>query len=514
MAVDEQGDVFVAEATAQRVQEVRAGSRTVVTVAGTGTGGFNGDGPTAAVRELDEPTGVAVDAAGDLFIADTANCRVRVVPAVTTTLFGQAVRAGGLFTVAGTGVCGSTGQGGPLHTAQLWNPVAVTLDAAGDLLVADSGDQSVLLAPSGGSGTFYGSAIGAGDIGVVVGGTGSYGPYVADGLPANGPTAELNDPRGLAIGPTGALFVSDGFMHVIRAVPAVNETLLGRTLRAGDLYTVAGAVPATTAAGTNDGMRWVRTQMGTPVGVAASTTGRPVLRRRHPGHGPGDGNGSPDLVSRFGRRTFLASSAGVAAGAAAVGAPLPLSLSLQADDGADAAARSFGTSEATARQHGPLRTTGLTVNGLTNPVGIDPDGCSFAWTLQASGRGAAQHAYRVVVRRTDPGHEELAWDSGPVASARQAFVAYAGPALVADAGFQWTVQSRDAAGKWGPASAPSSFTTGLRESDWRASWLVPSAGSAQPDRVDLPPERGDATRRIAQEGRRLCLGRTHLPLVR
>ncbi len=273
VAVDEKGDVFVAEATAQRVQEVRAGSRAVVTVAGTGTGGFNGDGPTATVRELDEPTGVAVDAAGDLFIADTANCRVRVVPAVTTTLFGQAVRAGGLFTVAGTGVCGSTGQGGPLRTAQLWNPVAVTLDAAGDLLVADSGDQSVLLAPSGGSGTFYGSAIGAGDIGVVVGGTGSYGPYVADGLPANGPTAELNDPRGLAIGPTGALFVSDGFMHVIRAVPAVNETLLGRTLRAGDLYTVAGAVPATTAAGTNDGTRWVRTQMGTPVGVAASATG-------------------------------------------------------------------------------------------------------------------------------------------------------------------------------------------------------------------------------------------------
>ena len=273
VAVDQNGDVFVAEATAQRVQEVRAGSRSVVTVAGTGTGGFNGDGPVATARELDEPTGVAVDASGDLFIADTANCRVRVVPAVTTTLLGQAVRAGGLFTVSGTGVCGSTGQGGPLRTAQLWSPVAVALDAAGDLLVADSGSQSVLLAPAGGSGTFYGSAIGAGDIGVVVGGTGSYGPYVADGLQANGPTAELNDPRGLTIGPTGALFVSDGFMHVIRVVPAANETLLGRTLRVGDLYTVAGALPVTTAAGANDGTRWVRTQMGTPVGVAASATG-------------------------------------------------------------------------------------------------------------------------------------------------------------------------------------------------------------------------------------------------
>ncbi len=273
VAVDRQGDVFVAEATAQRVQEVRAGSRTVVTVAGNGTAGFNGDGPNAAARQLDEPTGVAVNAAGDVFIADTANCRVRVVPAATTTLFGRTVSAGGLFTVAGTGVCGSAGQGGPLGTAQLWNPVAVAITTAGDLLVADSGDQSVLLAPSGGGGTFYGSAIGAGDIGVVVGGSGGYGPYVADGLPANGPTAELNDPRGLTLGPTGALFVTDGFMHVIRVVPGADETLLGQALRAGDLYTVAGALPVANTAGTNDGTKWVRTQMGTPVGVAVTPTG-------------------------------------------------------------------------------------------------------------------------------------------------------------------------------------------------------------------------------------------------
>ncbi len=94
-----------------------------------------------------------MDAAGDLFIADTANCRVRVLPAVTGTVFGQAVTAGHLFTVAGTGVCGSAGQGGPLRAAQLWDPVAVAVDVAGDLLVADSGDQSVLLAPARG-GTF------------------------------------------------------------------------------------------------------------------------------------------------------------------------------------------------------------------------------------------------------------------------------------------------------------------------------------------------------------------------
>jgi NHL repeat len=273
VAVDSHGDLFIAEATSQRVLEVRAGARAAVTVAGTGAGGFNGDGLTATASELDQPTGVAVDAAGDLFVADTANCRVRVLPAATATLFGVAVAAGHLFTVAGTGVCGSAGQGGPIASAQLWNPVAVTLDAAGDLLVADSGDQSVLLAPAHAGGSFYGSKVGAGDLGVVLGGTGSYGPYLADGLPANGPTAELNDPRGLAVGPTGALFVTDGSMHVIRVVPAVDETLFGRTMKAGDLYSVAGAVPVTTAAGSNDGTHWVGPQMGTPVGVAASASG-------------------------------------------------------------------------------------------------------------------------------------------------------------------------------------------------------------------------------------------------
>ena len=194
VAVDVRGDVYIAEATAQRVQVVRPAGRAIVAVAGTGRAGFNGDGLAGLASELDEPTGVAVDASGDLFIADTANCRVRVLPAATTTLFGRAVTAGHLSTIAGTGVCGSAGQGGPVAAAQLWNPVAVTVDSAGDLLVADDGDQSVLLAPVR-AGTYYGTPVGAGDIGVVVGGAGGYQPYLADGAPAAGETAELNDPR-------------------------------------------------------------------------------------------------------------------------------------------------------------------------------------------------------------------------------------------------------------------------------------------------------------------------------
>ena len=272
VAVDPQGDVFVAEATAQRILEVRPGGPAGVTVAGTGQAGFNGDGLAATSGELDQPTSVALDTEGDLYIADTANCRVRVFPSHDTMLFGQAMTAGHLYTVAGTGVCGSAGQGGPVGSAQLWNPVAVAVDSGGNLLVADGGDQSVLLAAAR-TGTYFGSTVGAGSITVVVGGTGSYGPYLGDGLPAAGPTSELNDPRGLALAPGGALFVTDGFMHALRAAPTTGGTVLGRPMKAGDLYTAAGAVPVTSATGAGNGTRWVLTHLGTPTGVAVSGAG-------------------------------------------------------------------------------------------------------------------------------------------------------------------------------------------------------------------------------------------------
>jgi hypothetical protein len=274
LAVGPTGDVYVAEANEQRVKLIEP-SGVVANVAGDGTAGDGGDGGPAASAQLHEPTGVAVDRSGDLFIADTANCKVRLVPAASGSVLGRAVERDHIYTVAGTGVCGSAGQGGPLEGAQLFDPVAVAVDATGDLLVADRGDQSVLLATAGG-GTFYGTPVAAGDIGVVVGGTGSYGPYIADGLSATGVGAELNDLRDIALAPTGALVLADGFMHVVRVVPAQSGPLFGRTMTGGDLYTVAGALPVGTPSGGGDGTRWVVTHMRTPTGVAVTTSGSVV----------------------------------------------------------------------------------------------------------------------------------------------------------------------------------------------------------------------------------------------
>jgi alpha-L-rhamnosidase len=94
-----------------------------------------------------------------------------------------------------------------------------------------------------------------------------------------------------------------------------------------------------------------------------------------------------------------------------------------------------------------------------------------------------QTAYRIAIRRTDAGHKGQVWDSGTVTTAQQAFVLYGGPTLEGDAAYEWTLQPRGNAGKWGPVSASMAFTTALRTADWQAQWLQPAGASAQPDRV-------------------------------
>ena len=114
VAVDTAGDLFIAFGSANRVEELPAeGSGKLVAVAGTGTPGFSGEGEPAITSQLDDPSGVAVDPASDLLIADTANCRLRVVAATAGTRFGVAMTPGNIYTVAGNGTCGSSGDGGP-----------------------------------------------------------------------------------------------------------------------------------------------------------------------------------------------------------------------------------------------------------------------------------------------------------------------------------------------------------------------------------------------------------------
>lgn len=186
-------------------------------------------------------------------------------------------------------------------------------------------------------------------------------------------------------------------------------------------------------------------------------------------------------MDRHDRRTFLANSlrTGTAVGLgglATVGAIDATSRPSEAQGSTSTS--SPGPAPATDTSGTPGAPTHLTVNGLVDPVGIDPDAPSFAWHVVDTRRGARQSGYQIVVTRV--GQATPVWDSGIVVGAEQAFIAYPGPALMSDTSYHWSVATRDAQGNWGPPGA-AVFVTGLRETDWLASWLRPGPTTTGPE---------------------------------
>lgn len=131
LAVDGAGNVYVAEVNKNRVSLIRP-NRTVEEFAGTGDTGFTGDGGPATAAMLNGPEAVAVDAAGNVYIADTDNHVIRKVDT-----------AGNISTYAGTGLAGFRGDGGPAAQAQLEEPTGVAVGQDGILYIADSGNSRV-----------------------------------------------------------------------------------------------------------------------------------------------------------------------------------------------------------------------------------------------------------------------------------------------------------------------------------------------------------------------------------
>ena len=131
VAVDGAGNLYIADRNAQRIRKVDAAG-VISTVAGDGTRGYGGDGGPAVAAQLDWPEGVALDGAGNLYIADVNNNRIRKVDA-----------AGAISTVAGDGTQGFGGDGGPATAAQLNRPTGVALDGAGNLYIAEWSNRRI-----------------------------------------------------------------------------------------------------------------------------------------------------------------------------------------------------------------------------------------------------------------------------------------------------------------------------------------------------------------------------------
>ncbi|HET7247840.1 MAG TPA: hypothetical protein VFJ07_23730, partial [Streptosporangiaceae bacterium] len=184
----------------------------IYTIAGNGTAGFSGDGGPATATGLYKPLHVTVDAAGNLVFCDERDNRIRVVAVTSGRLYGRAMTAGDIYTIAGTGIRGTTGDGGPATQAEVGEPAGVTLDNQGNLLIATRNGGRVRVVPAN-SGRFYGRAMTAGDIYTIAGGgTGGLG----DGGPAT--SAVLMQPGAVQMDAAGDVLICDTADKRIREV--------------------------------------------------------------------------------------------------------------------------------------------------------------------------------------------------------------------------------------------------------------------------------------------------------
>ena len=206
VAADTAGDLFIADSNNNVIREVNLSTGVITTVAGNGTWGYSGDGGAATSARLFDPMGVAVDAAGDLFIADSGNNVIREVN----------VSTGVITTVAGNGTWGYSGDGSAATSAELNDPTGVVVDAAGNLFIADSGNNVIRKVNH--------------STGVITTVAGNYAlgsGYSGDGGAAT--SAQLHDPTDVAVDAAGNLFIADTCNNVIRKVGS-----------AGTITTVAG----------------------------------------------------------------------------------------------------------------------------------------------------------------------------------------------------------------------------------------------------------------------------------
>jgi sugar lactone lactonase YvrE len=190
VAVDSAGNVYIADADNHRIRKVTPGG-VITTFAGTGVAGFSGDTGQATAAQLSTPYGVAVDAAGNVYIADLLNQRIRKVDP-----------SGVITTYAGTGVAGFSGDTGQATAAQISFPYGVAVDTAGNVYIAALGNQRVRkVDPTGIITTFAGTG--------VPGFSGDTGQATA---------ARLSSPVGVGADAAGNVYIADAVNNRVRKV--------------------------------------------------------------------------------------------------------------------------------------------------------------------------------------------------------------------------------------------------------------------------------------------------------
>ena len=201
VVLDGAGNMYIADSLHNRIRKVDAVTKIITTFAGTGTAAYTGDNGPAVNASLNTPSGVSIDGAGNLYIADTRNNAVRMVAAST----------GIITTIAGNGASGSAGDNGPATAANLNRPWGVTIDQAGSLYIADTENQLIrkvdavsgIITTVAGNGYLNPDGSGAGGF------AGDTGQATA---------AELNHPFAVAFDAAGNMYIPDSWNNRVRIV--------------------------------------------------------------------------------------------------------------------------------------------------------------------------------------------------------------------------------------------------------------------------------------------------------
>ncbi len=232
LAIDASGNIYIADGLNNRIRKVNANG-IITTVAGNGNASFSGDGGPAKAAGLNNPAGVAIDANGNIYIADTYNHRIRKVN-----------KNGIISTIAGNGTPGYTGDGVAATATELSFPQQVAVDATGNLYISDFSNQRI-------------RRVGKNGIISTVAGNGGYGNSGNGGLATN---AAIDSPGDLALDASGNMYITEPYEGYVRKITA-----------AGIISTIAGTGPSYSYGG--DGGAATAAALNVPWGVTVDATG-------------------------------------------------------------------------------------------------------------------------------------------------------------------------------------------------------------------------------------------------
>src|SRR5262249_45297726 len=275
LAFDGAGSLYIADHVDNRVRKIGTDGR-ITTLAGTGgNGGFSGDGGPATAAQLSNPQAVAADKAGNVYIADTGNNRIRKV-----------ATDGKIQTVAGPGVSGVTGDGGPATSAWLNAPIGVAVDASGNFFISE-----ILSAPV---------RIVAHAIIQTIAGAGAPGFSGDLGQAAK---AQLNFPNSLALDTQGNLYIADRGNGRVRKVTPGKASDVAASYQTGIISSIYTGLPFAVAVGAaGDG--YVLSAVGQRIDEV--TAAGKVLAFAGTGREGFSGDGGPPALAQFNFPTGLA----------------------------------------------------------------------------------------------------------------------------------------------------------------------------------------------------------------